>query len=274
MSNEETNKGYHGHCGANLAARDFFIRKMDTTHQIKASEIPATSLPMVGFCYLIQGEMLVEAEGRQMLFSPGHFLLVPASTPFSIKYYDKAVGYTGGFSLSILPDQRKIAPLVKPLHQAFWFDEAVFIGELLNMLVLSFRKDDNVFIEKGLDLLLSRVSESTAGILPPLVAEFIDRIFDRSKPLMGVSGYSSALGVSANYLNRIVKESTRHSASGWIDISRINLAKSLLRNPGMPVIDVAAATGLEDQSYFSRFFKRHTGLTPSEFRSKMTDMHE
>lgn len=272
MSIKESNIG-HGHAGADLASRDFFIRKMDTTHQIQASEIPAASLPMIGFCYLTQGEMLVEAEGRQMLFSPGHFLLVPESTPFSIKYYDMAVGYTGGFSVSFLTDQRKAASLVEPLHQAFWFDEAVFIGELLNMMTIAFRRRDNVFIEKALDLLLSRISESTAGTVPPLVTAFIGQVFDRSKPLMSVSGYSSALGISTNYLNRIVKGATKHSAGEWIDISRINLAKNLLRDPDMSIIDVAAATGLEDQSYFSRFFKRRTGLTPSAFRMKMKSMH-
>ena len=50
---------------------------------------------------------------------------------------------------------------------------------------------------------------------------------------------------------------------------RISRAKRLLAGTDTPVIDVAAAVGLEDQSYFARLFKKGTGMTPSAFRKKM-----
>ena len=43
-------------------------------------------------------------------------------------------------------------------------------------------------------------------------------------------------------------------------------AKRLLRYSDLPVADIADQLNFEDPSYFSRFFKKHTGFSPSEFR--------
>lgn len=274
MGSKATDMTSRWHSGRDLSGQSFFIRKMDTTKNIKAAEMPSAPLPMVGFSYILQGEMLVEADGRSFLCSTGQLLLIPEGMPFSINYFRDAVGYTGGFTSSVLQDRRKISTLTEPRLQAFWFDEAVFVKELFNMMEISFRSGDGAFIEKGLDILLSRVRDSSVSTFSPAVSGFLDRIFDRNTPLLSASGYSSALGISSNYLNRCVKSATGHNVSEWIDISRINLAKKLLRNPDNQIIDVAMAVGLEDQSYFSRFFKRHTGMTPSGFRSQVASMHE
>jgi AraC-like DNA-binding protein len=63
-----------------------------------------------------------------------------------------------------------------------------------------------------------------------------------------------------------VHQQTGKTATSWIDISRVNMAKNLLQDKNIPIIDVAVAVGLDDQSYFSRFLKKLTGLTPSEYR--------
>ena len=98
---------------------------------------------------------------------------------------------------------------------------------------------------------------------------FLDRIFDREKEFLGVAGYAEELNVTPNYLNRLVRKSTGRSANEWIEISRLTYAKLLLRRKELAIIDVAAMVGLPDQSYFSRFFKKMEGVTPSEFRKDL-----
>ena len=66
-----------------------------------------------------------------------------------------------------------------------------------------------------------------------------------------------------------MKKSTGRSVGSWIDIVRIQRAKRMLSETRLPIIDIASRTGLEDQSYFARLFKKETGLTPSAFRKKM-----
>lgn len=47
---------------------------------------------------------------------------------------------------------------------------------------------------------------------------------------------------------------------------RIEESKRLLINPEYSIIDVAMAVGFMDQSYFSKVFKKYTGLTPKQYR--------
>jgi AraC-like DNA-binding protein len=84
-----------------------------------------------------------------------------------------------------------------------------------------------------------------------------------------IAFYADEAGISENYLSRLVKQATGRSVGAWIDIVRIQRAKRLLSSTDLPVIDIAASVGVEDQSYFSRLFKKETGITPSAFRKKM-----
>ena len=135
----------------------FFIRRMNTRGRITVAEVPSASLPLVGFLYLTEGEVLAEVDGTQFLCESGHLLLIPEGRPFAIRYYADAIGYTGGFRSDLLSRPEVVLPWIEPVQQAFWFDEAVFVGELFNMLALSFEKGDVDFLRKGIDLLVSRV---------------------------------------------------------------------------------------------------------------------
>ena len=224
-------------------------------------------LPLTGFIYITSGEVLADVEGTPYLCQPGQILLIPQHCPFAIRYYRDAVGYTGGFVPSILPDTKPLRYLSAPIHQGFWFDEGAFVNELFNMLALAFEKGDRNFVEKGLDLLLSRPNLPEA--IPAAVSSFLESVFAPDRMPGTIATYADAAGISENYLSRLVKKSTGRSVGAWIDIVRIQRAKHLLATSALSVIDVAAAVGIEDQSYFSRLFKKETGMTPSSFRKQM-----
>lgn len=84
-----------------------------------------------------------------------------------------------------------------------------------------------------------------------------------------IASYAAEIGISENYLSRLVKKATGRSVGAWIDIVRIQRAKRLLSVTEDSVIDIAASVGIEDQSYFSRLFKKETGMTPTAFRKRM-----
>ena len=254
---------------ADFSRTPFFIRRMDTSGYIKPSEVPAARLPLIGFIYITSGEVLVDIDGTSYLCQPGQLLLIPQQSPFAIRYYRDAVGYTGGFAPSILADTKPLRFLSAPLHQGFWFDDGAFIGMLFNMLDTSFEKGDRVFIEKGLDLLLSRIKREHSAAIPPAVNTFLESVFNQDKLPGNIASYAHEAGISENYLSRLVKQSTGRSVGAWIDIVRIQRAKRMLSSTTLPVIDIASAVGIEDQSYFSRLFKKETGETPSSFRKKM-----
>ena len=247
----------------------FYIRRMNTTNTSKTNEIPVAKLPLIGFIYVTKGEVLVESDGSTFLCQPGHILIIPPQCPFAIRYYNDAAGYTGAFDASALSDSKPLRFLTSPIHQAFWFDEAVFMGELFKMILASFEKGDDVFVQKALDLFLSRIKSGQPPVIPQAVNLFLESVFDPKRAIGSITGYAQAAGISENYLSRLVKQSTARSVGAWIDIARLVKAKRLLAETSMPIIDVASAVGLDDQSYFARFFKRETGQTPSEFRKAM-----
>lgn len=82
--------------------------------------------------------------------------------------------------------------------------------------------------------------------------------------------YASLLNVTPNHLNKSVKTVTGKSAAKWIDETILLEAKYLLFQTSLSVSEIAIQVGHEDQSYFSRFFKKHEGITPIQYR-KMID---
>ena len=54
----------------------------------------------------------------------------------------------------------------------------------------------------------------------------------------------------------------------YINECRVKRAKELLRDSNLKIYEVSQEVGFENPHYFSRIFKRHTGMTPYEYRSK------
>lgn len=143
------------------------------------------------------------------------------------------------------------------------------MAELFKMLLTSFEKGDDIFVQKALDLFLSRIKSGQSSVIPHAVNAFLESVFDPKSAIGNIAVYAQATGISQNYLSRQVKQATGRSVGAWIDIARLVRAKKLLAGTSMPIIDIASAVGLDDQSYFARFFRQKTGQTPSEFRKSM-----
>ncbi|MDF2449031.1 MAG: helix-turn-helix protein [Bacteroidota bacterium] len=78
--------------------------------------------------------------------------------------------------------------------------------------------------------------------------------------------YASLLNMSEKHLNRIIKETLNKTTSVLIAERIILEAKRLLIHSPLSIKQIAIELGYEDYSYFSRFFKKHTGKTPQSFQ--------
>ena len=139
----------------------------------------------------------------------------------------------------------------------------------MDRIIAAQARGDVGFITRAFDLLLYTLQLPAEVKAHPLVSQFFEMLFDRSQVLDTVSGYAERLGISPSYLNKLVRTQTRHSAMDWVEISRVNWAKTLLKDSDMSVGDISIAIGVDDPSYFTRFFRKSTGMTPSEFRHQL-----
>lgn len=71
-----------------------------------------------------------------------------------------------------------------------------------------------------------------------------------------------------DYMNRLFKEQVGTSFSNYVIQVRLNYAKYLLQTTNASISDVAVDVGYPNMAYFTKIFKRLTGMTPTEFRKK------
>lgn len=72
---------------------------------------------------------------------------------------------------------------------------------------------------------------------------------------------------SPRHFTRIFTETYHTTPLNYILSLRINRAYSLLKENRLPISDIALQCGFGDNNYFSRIFKKRTGLTPKQFRA-------
>jgi two-component system response regulator YesN len=73
--------------------------------------------------------------------------------------------------------------------------------------------------------------------------------------------------VHPNYLSDLFKRETGRNYIEFITAERMERAMAALSGTSLRVKEIAKNVGYEDMKYFTQLFKRHTGLTPSEYRS-------
>lgn len=104
------------------------------------------------------------------------------------------------------------------------------------------------------------------------IQEVVDYFNHNYEEDISLDKISDIASMSKFILIRKFKESTGMTPHDYLLNTRIMKSLEHLNNPKNKIIDVGVLSGFENQSYFSRIFKRKTGLTPSEYRKKVLEM--
>ena len=102
-----------------------------------------------------------------------------------------------------------------------------------------------------------------------IVNNFMQLILEYCKEQHEVAFYAKKLCMTPGNLARIMKKVTGKSPLKWINDILIAEAKILLRQPDVNVQQVSEDLHFGDQSSFGKFFKKHIGLTPVEYKNKI-----
>ena len=83
-----------------------------------------------------------------------------------------------------------------------------------------------------------------------------------------IRSISVALHFTPAYLCQVFKAETGRTINNYINDFRLERAKELLRQRDSKLYEVSQDVGFGDANYFTRQFKKYTGMTPSDYRRK------
>ncbi len=84
-----------------------------------------------------------------------------------------------------------------------------------------------------------------------------------------VTFYAEQLCITPKYFSTLVKKLSGKSAAQWIDNYVILEAKNLLKYSDMSIQEIAYQLNFSTQSFFGKYFKHQTGMSPTEYRNKV-----
>ena len=90
---------------------------------------------------------------------------------------------------------------------------------------------------------------------------------------ISIDNLAGRAGMSPRNFIRRFKTATGRLPGAYLQAYRIAIAKELLEEARMPIQNVCLQVGYEDAGFFRALFKRHTGMTPAEYRSNFAGMN-
>ena len=153
------------------------------------------------------------------------------------------------------------------VRDSFTEDEINSIADVPNLLVV------NSAVLEAPEFMERLVSVLSGGeLLPPLTGALVKRAIayiNRHLPQQFSRWQlAESVNISEDYLTRIFRREMGVSPWDYLARCRVGAASELLLGSGVPLSEVALASGFQDQAYFSRVFRRIKGCTPGQFRQR------
>ncbi len=152
-----------------------------------------------------------------------------------------------------------------------WERTGGYFNLLANLVRRDFSMETVRHIQEALVTDLDQIGDLTPeGWIPTRQDEMFDRFIallnDSDGSERSVPWFAERLFITPNRLSNIVKEVSGLTVMQWINRKVIQNAKMLLRHSDLRIYEVSDKLGFANPSFFSKFFRRETGMTPAQFR--------
>ena len=101
-----------------------------------------------------------------------------------------------------------------------------------------------------------------------VVKKFFQLVEENYEKNLTVNEYADKLAITPNHLTLTVNQLTGKTSSQIIKAKQVLEIKRLLAHTNLNVTEISNRLSFPDQSYFTKFFKRETGITPLQYRAK------
>lgn len=140
------------------------------------------------------------------------------------------------------------------------YSKEIMLGHIASILMYAQRFYKRQFINR------TEISGKTVSRFNDALKIYIANNSLHEQGLPSVNYMADKLFLSPRYLSDLLKQETGKTALELIHLSLVSEAKNLLRLGGKGVSEIAYELGFENASYFTRLFKKQSGMTPLEFR--------
>ncbi|KAA2242472.1 helix-turn-helix domain-containing protein [Chitinophaga agrisoli] len=163
-------------------------------------------------------------------------------------------------------------------------DETTLLTNICRQLLAEYEQPQPMgqrIIQHYLDILLSHISRIASSRSPARDLTNDARLVRKLQTLIGqhfveeksAAAYAGMLHLTPGYLGDVVKQQTGKPTSQLIADRIILEAKRLLVHTSSSVKEVAYRLNFNESTYFYRFFKKHTGETPEQFREMIRERY-
>jgi len=116
--------------------------------------------------------------------------------------------------------------------------------------------------------------ESHAKTTSPIARQFSQLVSEHFISQHSVKDYANRIGISTSHLTDTIKAVTGQSPGNIIRQKLAVEAKRLLVQSNASIAEIGYQLNFEDSSYFGRFFKRETGISPATFRQSTREKYQ
>ncbi len=114
----------------------------------------------------------------------------------------------------------------------------------------------------------------SAGEQQDTIGEIRDYIRKHFTEDLSLKDISEKFYINASYFSTLFRKRFGKTYQAYVIELRVNMAKKLLREPGIRIYEICEAVGYSDVNHFNRIFERETGVRPSEYRRKVIKNEE
>lgn len=216
-----------------------------------------------GQIFGVESGGLVQPKGWALVFHPD--LIYGTELGRTIKDYT-FFSYDTNEALHISEKEREI------IEQCF--------SNILTELNREIDKHTNSLISRSIGMLLdycmryydrqfitrTKVNKDILTRFESLLDEYFESEKLRLKGIPSVSYCAGKVFLSPNYFGDLIKKETGKTAQEYIQFKVIDVAKQRLADTSLPINEIAEELGFKYATHFTRLFKKHVGISPSEYR--------